>query len=118
MSCGKPHDVNCQEILERVYVFIDNELEDADCQRIQAHLAECAPCLHEVDHERMVKALIARSCAERAPMQLRERVLVSIREAQASFGSPYSAGPGWARVEGSSSEFARQFDIRPEVPGA
>ncbi|MBA2446098.1 MAG: mycothiol system anti-sigma-R factor [Nocardioidaceae bacterium] len=118
MSGGNPHDVDCQEILERVYVFIDNELEDADCQRIRAHLAECAPCLHEVDHERMVKALIARSCAERAPMQLRERVLVSIREAQVSFGSSYPVGPGWARVEGSQAEWTQQFNTRPEMPGA
>ena len=34
MSCGEHHDVDCSEILQRVYVFIDNELEDAtqaDC---------------------------------------------------------------------------------------
>ena len=28
MSCGEHHDVDCSEILQRVYVFIDNELED------------------------------------------------------------------------------------------
>jgi mycothiol system anti-sigma-R factor len=82
MSCGKPHDVDCDEILERVYVFIDNELADADCREIQAHLDDCAPCLHAVDMERLVKALVARSCSERAPVELRRRVMFQIRQVQ------------------------------------
>ena len=40
MSCGRHHDIDCQQILQRVYVFIDNELADADCREIQAHLEE------------------------------------------------------------------------------
>ncbi len=118
MSCGNHHDVNCQEILERVYTFIDNELDDADCQAISAHLAECAPCLRAVDLERMVKALVARSCTERAPVQLRERVLVSIRDVQISFGSSHSGGGlDWARVESSQVESIQQFGTRPDSAG-
>ncbi len=82
MSCGKHHDVDCDEILDRVYVFIDNELESADCAQIQAHLDECGPCLRAVDLERIVKALVARSCTERAPVELRQRVMFSIRQVQ------------------------------------
>ena len=82
MSCGKHHDVDCSEILERVYVFIDNELETADCHRIQQHLDECGPCLRAVHLERLVKALVARSCSESAPAALRQRVMFSIRQVQ------------------------------------
>ncbi len=80
MSCGRPHVVDCDEILRRVYVFIDNELADADCREIQAHLDECGPCLHLVDLERLVKAVVARSCSERAPVELRQRVMFQIRQ--------------------------------------
>ena len=119
MSCGKHHEVNCQEILERVYVFIDNELDSADCQIIQAHLAECGPCLGAVDLERMVKALIARSCTERAPLQLRERVLISIRNAQASLGAAgVPGGLAWGRADSSPAESAQTFNTPPRMPGA
>lgn len=80
--------VNCDEVLNRVYLFLDNELHEADCQRIHAHLAECAPCLHAVDLERIVKALIARSCTERAPVELRQRVMFSLRQVQIELGGP------------------------------
>ncbi len=82
MSCGKPHEVDCSQVLERVYIFIDNELATADCQQIQQHLDECGPCLRAVDLERLVKALVARSCAESAPDALRQRVMFSIRQVQ------------------------------------
>ena len=80
MSCGNHHDTDCSEILERVFFFIDNELAEADCSEIEQHLDECGPCLQKYDLERTVKALVARSCAERAPETLRDKVLLKIRE--------------------------------------
>jgi mycothiol system anti-sigma-R factor len=80
MSCGRHHDVDCSEILERMFFFIDNELADADCAEIQHHLDECGPCLQKYDLERTVKSLVQRSCAEHAPSGLRERVLMRIQQ--------------------------------------
>ncbi len=80
MSCGEPHDYDCLEALERMVFFIDRELEDADASQIRKHLDECAPCLVKYDLERTVKALVARSCSEHAPDELRSRVLMRIRE--------------------------------------
>jgi mycothiol system anti-sigma-R factor len=85
MSCGDSHK-DCEEILNRVYVFIDEELEEADHSQIQQHLDECGPCLREVHLERMVKMLVARSCHERAPVELRQRVMFSIRQVQLDLG--------------------------------
>ena len=82
MSCGKPHDQDCSEVLQRMFFFIDNEMADADHAEIQRHLEECAPCLQKYDLERTVKALVARSCPEHAPESLRDRVLMSIRHVQ------------------------------------
>jgi mycothiol system anti-sigma-R factor len=82
MSCGKPHDTDCTEILDRMFSFIDNELAGADCAEIQHHLDECGPCLARYDLERTVKSLVARSCSEVAPEGLRQRVQLSIRQVQ------------------------------------
>ena len=73
---------DCSEVLGRVFFFLDNELDQADCSQIEQHLEECGPCLARYDLERTVKTLVARSCNERAPETLRQRVMVSIREVQ------------------------------------
>jgi mycothiol system anti-sigma-R factor len=82
MSCGKHHDTDCSEVLERMFFFIDNELPSADHGEIQQHLEECGPCLEKYDLERTVKTLIRRSCTEQAPEGLRSKVLLKIRQVQ------------------------------------
>ena len=88
MSCGGHHDVDCSEILQQVYVFIDNELEDASTDEIRHHLEECAPCLDQYDLERCVKELVHRSCGgEHAPDSLRKKILLRISEVRLEISS-------------------------------
>jgi mycothiol system anti-sigma-R factor len=80
MSCGKPHDVDCGEILDRVYLYLDNEISARDCAEVRHHLDECAPCLRQYGLEQVVKALVARSCGyDPTPADLRAKVLARIR---------------------------------------
>ena len=80
MSCGKDHETDCSEVLERLAFFVDHELADADEAQIQRHLDECQPCLDMLLFEQRMKTQLARSCAEPCPEALRERVRVRIRE--------------------------------------
>jgi mycothiol system anti-sigma-R factor len=80
-----PDDVSaseCADFLERIVYFIDNELDEADCSAVRLHLDSCNPCLEKYDLQRTVKSVVARSCSESAPAELRERVLFRIREVQ------------------------------------
>ena len=77
-----PRAADCSEVLGRVFFFLDNELDQADCAEIQHHLDECGPCLARYDLERTVKTLVARSCNEVAPDGLRQRVMLSIHQVQ------------------------------------
>lgn len=72
----------CADFLERIVYFIDNELDEADCSEVRIHLDSCNPCLEKYDLQRTVKTVVARSCSEAAPAELRERVMVRIREVQ------------------------------------
>ncbi len=78
MSCGNPHELDCGEALDHLYEFLDGEIGPPDHARIAAHLQECGPCLAEFDVERIVKAVVARSCCQAAPAQLRARLLAEI----------------------------------------
>jgi mycothiol system anti-sigma-R factor len=81
MSCGRPHETDCAEVLEKMYTYIDGEAGEVDCAKIRQHLDECGPCLREYGLEEVVKALVRRSChRELAPQTLRTRVLAVITE--------------------------------------
>ena len=51
MSCGRPHELPCTEILDRIYAYLDGELDEADCSKVRQHLDECGP--------------VGRDCSER-----------------------------------------------------
>jgi mycothiol system anti-sigma-R factor len=73
---------DCSDFLDQIVYLLDNELEEADSAAVRIHLDTCHPCLQKYDLQRTVKAIVARSCAESAPEELRERVRLRIREVQ------------------------------------
>jgi len=76
-------DDDCQYVLERVYVFLDHELDDASGDLVRQHLAACEPCLERFDVELAFKSLVARRCGgDTAPQQLRDKVLGRLAQAR------------------------------------
>ncbi len=99
MSCGDHHEVDCSQILERLYEYIDNELADGDCGDIRTHLDECSPCLEKYGLEQHVKALVQRCCGcDDVPTDLRGKVLARIREVRVGIDATGSEG-SYASVE-------------------
>jgi mycothiol system anti-sigma-R factor len=79
----EPED--CAHALKHLYRFLDNELDTASADAIRLHLAACEPCLDRFDVEVAVKSLVHRRCGgERAPAELRAKILVSIATVRAS----------------------------------
>lgn len=85
MSCGKPHEVPCTQVLDRIYAYLDGELDDSDCAQVRKHLDECGPCLREYGLEGVVKRLVQKHCGcEPVPSDLRAKVMVRIQEVRAT----------------------------------
>lgn len=83
MTSGLPHFTSCADVIARVAEFIDSELDQADCAKIQEHLDECGPCLREFGLDQLVKDVVKRGCGcEPPPEDLRSKVMLRIREVQ------------------------------------
>ncbi len=73
-------DRECADFIEQIVYLIDNELSESDCAIVRAHIDTCNPCLEKYDLQRTVKAVVARSCSESAPSELRERVKLRLQQ--------------------------------------
>jgi mycothiol system anti-sigma-R factor len=54
MNAERPKDASlddCEHVLERVYEFLDNEVDEATGDAIRHHLSMCEPCLERFDVE-------------------------------------------------------------------
>ncbi len=70
-----PGELTCDQVAERVYEFLDHEIDTASGDAIRAHLVACEPCLGHFDVEQAVKTLVNRCCGgDRAPDHLRIRI--------------------------------------------
>lgn len=72
---GESGAVDCREALDKLFEFIDAEIDDASGDRIREHLAYCEPCLAEYDAEDHLKKLVRRTCSKDvAPQDLHVRI--------------------------------------------
>lgn len=72
---------------------LDGELPVDLIEKMLRHAGDCPECAEELERLRRVKALVRRSCTDRAPSSLRERISVQYRSVTVSRTGP----------EGSSS---------------
>jgi mycothiol system anti-sigma-R factor len=58
---------------------LDGELPRELVERMLRHTDDCPECAEEWEQVRRMKELVRRSCADRAPSELRERIAVQCR---------------------------------------
>jgi mycothiol system anti-sigma-R factor len=81
MSCGKPHETDCSQVIAEVWLLLDRECSAERRRKLEQHLDECGPCLEQFGIEEHLKALLARKCGgEHAPDALKEKLRASIRQ--------------------------------------
>ncbi|MBI4260095.1 MAG: zf-HC2 domain-containing protein [Actinobacteria bacterium] len=62
-------------MLRDLELFLDRELPDVECRRVEEHLAACAPCMGRVEFRRRLQVIVARTCGEESvPPELMLRV--------------------------------------------
>jgi anti-sigma factor RsiW len=84
------HGLECKEIFAQLSAYIDAELPEATCEEIQAHIADCQPCVEFVNSLRRTVELCHGHTSREQPAPLsgeaRERLLKAYREMIAARG--------------------------------
>jgi mycothiol system anti-sigma-R factor len=76
-----PGNIDCDEVLKDLYLYLDDETDQEVKNRIRQHLDACSPCLKQYGLEQDVRSLVARCCgSDRAPESLHTRIRVRITE--------------------------------------
>ncbi|ASK64832.1 mycothiol system anti-sigma-R factor [Brachybacterium avium] len=87
---------------------LDGELPEELVQRMQRHADDCPECAEEWERMRRLKELVRRSCADRAPSELRERIAVQCRTVSVTRTDS----------DGTTVRITRTSTVRREFPGA
>ena len=80
--------MNCQEIKNLMDAYLDGELDPITSQKVEQHLRDCPKCEQAYEVETAMAHAISQAAPYyKAPLELRERIQVSLREA---IGAPAS----------------------------
>ncbi|GLB62555.1 hypothetical protein NCCP2495_04330 [Dietzia sp. NCCP-2495] len=72
-------EIDCHDARRDLSLLVDLECDDACRSRLEHHLAGCPECREMFLSEHRLKAKLSKSCCEKAPPRLRERLMVEIR---------------------------------------
>lgn len=76
MSRSGSSPVNCDEVIEKLFEFLDRELDESTRHEMESHLQTCRGCFSRAEFERRLRARVAELAEVKAPDSLRRRVLV------------------------------------------
>ena len=72
----QPRQIDCHDVLDVLYEYLDGELTAERVEEVKAHLANCAPCMALTTFEQaFVRFLEVRMQARTAPDALKKRIL-------------------------------------------
>lgn len=66
--------LTCEEVIERIFDWLDRELDPATQERVERHLQDCRDCFSRAEFEERLRQKIRAAGSERAPDRLHRRV--------------------------------------------
>lgn len=70
----KPGELSCEEVIVRLFDYLDRELDDRQATEIEHHLAHCRDCFSRSEFEKRLRARLADSAGQPAPPRLERRI--------------------------------------------
>lgn len=66
--------LTCEEVMERLFDYLDRELDSEISAEIDRHLERCRDCFTRAEFEKKLQAKVADAGTVKAPSRLRRRI--------------------------------------------
>lgn len=70
---------HCQEALDKLYAYLDRELDPETVEEIRSHVGECPPCGGAFAFEERLMVVIRSGLREEVPAVVVDRIRTAIR---------------------------------------
>lgn len=70
----KTQELPCEEVIDRLFEYLDRELDTVRQDEIDRHLQRCYDCFSRAEFERRLRERIVATASEQAPDQLKKRI--------------------------------------------
>lgn len=68
-------EMTCEEAVQKLYEYLDKELDKATVEQLDTHLEICQSCCDHFEFEKKVRSIIREKCSdEKAPDFLKSKI--------------------------------------------
>ncbi|MBW3561205.1 MAG: zf-HC2 domain-containing protein [Actinobacteria bacterium] len=85
--------ISCEEAVDRLWHFLERELEDDRRADIEQHLAFCRRCCGELEFAQELRAFLAEAARPRLPQDVEGRLVGFIDELEGDAAATGEGGP-------------------------
>lgn len=72
--------LRCEEVLEHLFAYVDQELDSAKKAEIDQHMEQCRGCYSRAEFEKRLKERIMETGSSEAPDRVRQRMRLLIEK--------------------------------------
>ncbi|MDX5432561.1 MAG: zf-HC2 domain-containing protein [Halomonas sp.] len=69
-----PKAMSCEEVIERLFDYLDRELDPRQTADIEWHLSRCRDCFTRAEFERRLRDRVVATGTAKAPPRLHQRI--------------------------------------------
>jgi anti-sigma factor (TIGR02949 family) len=96
--------LSCEDVMDRLWEYLDGELDPDTAGKIEQHLDACSLCYPQYDFRRAFQSLVAQAGEGPVPPGLRRKVFEALLEEDALAVGGGGSGSGgdagwWARLK-------------------
>ena len=66
--------ITCEEVLSKLYAYLDHEVDGPTEAEIDAHLHECRECFGRADFEKRLRRRVSDTASVETPADVRDRL--------------------------------------------
>lgn len=74
MSEHDHSELSCEQVLEHLFAYLDQALDEGRRAEIERHLRSCRACFSRAEFERRLRGRVAETASAEAPASLRARI--------------------------------------------
>lgn len=67
-------NLSCEQVIERLFDYLDRELDHQQTADIERHLTQCRDCFTRAEFEKRLRARVEAAGTVKAPPRLRQRI--------------------------------------------
>lgn len=73
-------ELNCEEVIQQLFAFLDQRLDESHTADINRHLERCRECFSRAEFERALRSRITEATTVKAPERLQLRIKSILEE--------------------------------------